>query len=519
MALAVIGGAVNEGTAENGVLLANDIDERLSQELVFALVGPVGSGCSTVAAELKKELEINYKYDVAPIISASEIIKATQRKLGLEVPVKSNITNYVDSMQKAGNGLRKKYGQDYIAKRIVEQIQRERKTIGGFDGNKVIPKRAAYIVDSIKNIDELKLLRKIYRETLIVIGTFAPEAQRSLRLRITPSEEKLVKILFSKDQGESESFGQATRKIFTKSDCFICNDSSLDLLKQKIQRMLRLCFNVGINTPTKAEAAMYKANAVAANSACLSRQVGATIVSERGEVIAVGWNDVPRFGGGLYDEDTRISNGKDERCYNWQGKGLCRNESTRNDILDAIVDRLSDANFVLKRTPKHAIRSHLAGSPIDALIEFSRSIHAEMEAILSVAREGKHSLVGATLYTNTYPCHNCARHIVASGIKKVVYIEPYLKSHAIKLHSDAITEDLTDAEQCQDKVFFQQFDGIAPQNYLKFFRPEGERKGDRGVITEERPSDALPVLRIALDAPLLYEDVIVASLLKLEKEE
>ncbi|MDN3612645.1 hypothetical protein QWZ16_23945 [Vibrio ostreicida] len=26
-----------------------------------------------------------------------------------------------------------------------------------------------------------------------------------------------------------------------------------------------------------------------------------------------------------------------------------------------------------------------------------------------------------------FPCHNCAKHIVASGIKRVVYVEPYPK--------------------------------------------------------------------------------------------
>jgi hypothetical protein len=139
-----------------------------------------------------------------------------------------------------------------------------------------------------------------------------------------------------------------------------------------------------------------------------------------------------------------------------------------------------------------------------------------MEAILSVGREGKHSLVGSTLYTNTYPCHNCARHIVASGIKKVVYIEPYLKSHAVKLHSDAITEDPQEKEL---KVFFQQFDGVAPQNYLKFFRPEAERKGFRGIFAPEEPSTALPVLKVQLDSFSRYEDFVMASLLSIEKSE
>lgn len=55
----------------------------------------------------------------------------------------------------------------------------------------------------------------------------------------------------------------------------------------------------GLEVPTCAEAAMYDAAAAGAASACMSRQVGAAIVSKDGELIAVGRNDAPKFGGGL----------------------------------------------------------------------------------------------------------------------------------------------------------------------------------------------------------------------------
>jgi len=33
------------------------------------------------------------------------------------------------------------------------------------------------------------------------------------------------------------------------------------------------------------------------------------------------------------------------------------------------------------------------------------------------------------------------QHIVVAGVRRVVYIEPYKKSQAIRLHGDAITLD------------------------------------------------------------------------------
>ncbi|MFP3384393.1 anti-phage dCTP deaminase [Tritonibacter sp. SIMBA_163] len=497
-----------EQSGSSNVPKARSIDERLSQELVFAMVGPVGSGCTTVATHIKSELQSRYEYTVPEVITVSEIIRESAVLVGVDIPERSNFQGYLKRSQEAGNAIRERFGEEYLIKRVIEKIHKLRTSLGGYSDGNIIPKRNAYIIDSIKNVEELKLLRSIYRDTLVVVGVFAPDSQRAKRLDVPLMDPKAIGVLFEKDLGEKHQFGQATRKIFTKSDWFVSNDSDLDALKGKVRRLTDLCFDIGVNTPTKSEAAMFKANAIAGNSACLSRQVGAAIVSESGEFIGLGWNDVPRFGGGLYDEDQRQFENIDNRCYAWDGF-KCHNESTRNDIVDKISEIIADSSYVKSRTKIEEIRTSLMGSPVDALIEFSRSIHAEMEAILSVAREGKHSLVGATLYTNTYPCHNCARHIVAAGIKEVVYIEPYLKSMAITLHNDAISED--PAERV-DKVLFRQFDGISPRNYLKFFRSERERKGERGSFLPGDTKNALPRLVMPLDAATKYEEYVIASL-------
>ena len=135
-----------------------------------------------------------------------------------------------------------------------------------------------------------------------------------------------------------------------------------------------------------------------------------------------------------------------------------------------------------------------------------------MEAILSVAREGRHSLVGATLYTNTYPCHNCARHIVAAGITKVFYIQPYLKSLATQLHEDVITE-LPDSP---GMVVFRQFDGVAPRSFMSLFRPEAPRK-EQGRLARVAREFAVPTFRSPLDARRDYEDQVIAELAEKEQ--
>ena len=106
----------------------------------------------------------------------------------------------------------------------------------------------------------------------------------------------------------------------------------------------------------------------------------------------------------------------------------------------------------------------LKNSLIQDITEYGRVVHAEMEAILACARTNI-STQDAYIYCTTFPCHNCAKHIIASGIKRVVYIEPYPKSKAYEFHSESITND----EREHEKVLFEPFIGIGPRVYFNLF--------------------------------------------------
>jgi deoxycytidylate deaminase len=494
--------------------LADTIEERRSQELVFALVGPIASGVSTAALYLQEILSQRFGYNLCPTIKLSEFIRAEAYRVKHTPSKNDPLDKYILDMQSAGNALREQFGGDYLAQKAVEQIVKFKRANGGFSPEGIpLPGRRAYVIDSLKNLEELSLLKSIYGDTLCLIGVFAPDALRMQRLVDSRIPKKSAETIVDRDAGELATFGQKTRKIFVEADLFLCNDVKTSDLRNRIDRYLDIIFDTGIHTPTGAEAAMYEAGAAAANSACMSRQVGAAIVSEKGELLSIGWNDVPRFGGGLYreddqgiwDEDSKQVKDRDNRCFKWGGS-ICHNDFRRAAIVEDVVRRITQSGLLQKGATAAQVREALDGSPVYSLIEFSRSIHAEMEAVLGVAREGRHSLVGSTLYATTYPCHNCARHIVATGIKEVVYIEPYAKSLATELHWDAVSE-----VRCNDHVVFRQFDGVAPRNFLRFFRPTSERKMD-GRLHRRTPLQAEPVLRIALDAPTDYEAKVIADL-------
>jgi cytidine deaminase len=115
----------------------------------------------------------------------------------------------------------------------------------------------------------------------------------------------------------------------------------------------------------------------------------------------------------------------------------------------------------------------LVGSSVMDLTEYGRVVHAEMCAICDAARIGR-SVKGAILYCTTFPCHNCTKHILASGIKKVVYMEPYPKSRVKDLHQNEVEIE----KETPGKVAFVPFIGISPYRYRDIFQKSKRKTGD-----------------------------------------
>lgn len=274
-----------------------------------------------------------------------------------------------------------------------------------------------------------------------------------------------------------------------KLTIFFANDfATKDEIEADAARLSRLIFGIQVVSPTDNEVGMNAAYQASLRSACLSRQVGAAIVAATGEILSTGHNDVPKFGGGLYGP---APIDQDRRCWAWGAK--CYNDEEKLKITRQVVKLLDDKKFLVANCVDDAVEA-LRKSRISGLIEFTRAVHAEMEAVLSIARMGTNGLVGSTLYTTTYPCHNCAKHIVDAGIKRVVYLEPYEKSLARTLHPDAINDPLQ--ERDSRKVSIDSYGGVSPRRFSDFFLPRSDRKSQGRFIDSDRNRhDISPILR------------------------
>jgi deoxycytidylate deaminase len=421
-------------------------------EIVIGLVCAVGTDYNPIRDSLAVILE-HYGYKTRVVKISSLIPKLTDYPL-VNFPEITRINGYMD----AGNqGCRDSGRKDLWALAAVGDINAARekeKPCEGYLLQKPL-ERIAHIILTLKRPEEIATLRKIYGDGFFVVGVFATQKERLEHLLNLNAPKQDAVDLIARDTQEIDPYGQQTRETFHLSDVFVRLEGKRYI--SELTRFFDLVFSNPHITPTQQEHAMFLAYASSLRSGQLGRQVGAAISSRSGDLLSVGCNDVPKPGGGLYwpgPFDRRDS-----------ALGFDTNDKQRDKIVDRLIDCLPAEirdNLTLK------LRNEFRG--VLDITEYGRAVHAEMDALLTCARSGV-SPVGTVLSTTTFPCHNCTRHIVAAGISRVIYIEPYAKSRAEELHQDAIVveEKARNEERHRRKVPFTPFVGVGPRRYFDLF--------------------------------------------------
>lgn len=477
---------VGASAAKSSTNAGDEIKSRYSQELVLALGGPVGSGVSLVQEVLRESLRA-HGYTVVHIKISSYFKKfAADLKIPDPTDINDDEFGRISKLQDLGNLLRAVLGDDLGAQIAMNAIAHDRaERHSGIPVADIKPTRVAYIIDQLKNPYEATLLRDVYGNMFYLIGVLAGYERRKQNL-ISGMPPSSAEALIERDRAEADGGGQQLEKTLKLADYFVRNsqDNTKDLAGH-LERFIDLIHGRNGITPTLNERGMYAAYSAALRSACLSRQVGAAILDLQGNIVATGCNDVPKSGGGLYEFGPA-----DHRCVFREG-GLCFNDKYKDKLRDEIAKILREEG-IDSRKAENLAGSIRSKTRLRDLIEFSRAVHAEMDALISSARKGGAGVQGCTLFTTTYPCHNCARHIVAAGIKAVYFIEPYGKSLASELHNDSIDHDADEEpEGDQEKVAFLHFDGVSPRRFSDLFYAIDSRKDGNGKAKKPDRLDAV----------------------------
>jgi cytidine deaminase len=494
--------------------------EKISKpELVFGLVAPIGTNLTSVTKALRNSLQM-VGYQSSHIKLTDEM---TQFKIGIDLD-DNEPYKYYDSRIRFANAVRERTRRnDALALLAIAAVRKSRASLSGTED--ATCEGHAYIISQLKHPDEIERLRSVYGKQFITVCIYDSHAGRkqNLESRIeahpsfnfdSDSSEEIAIKLIRRDYNELKvRNGQRIRDAFPKGDVFIDASSESSSLST-VSRFINLLFGRNDISPTIEEYGLYLAKTASLRSLDLSRQIGAAILTPEGEVLALGCNEVPKFGGGNYwpPDDA----GRDFF------KGHDPNEREKSRILLDIVDKFKSKRILsdrLSNLPSDQILENLLDAESDIyigdarvldILEFGRIIHAEMSAICDCARLNG-GVRGATLYSTTFPCHICAKHIVAAGITNVVFLEPYPKSHAASLHDDSISID----DPRKDKVLFKPFVGVAPFRYQELFE-KGKRKGPNGkrrewIEEEPRPRISISTVRTYVEA----EKISVSALLAL----
>ena len=468
-------------------------------ELVVGLVARIGVDTKTIVETIRKEL-ISYNYQVLQVHVTDSLGDLSSTLPLVQTPIEARYHSYIAACNKLRSDTRK----NVMAMLAIAAIAENRDK--SFDAEN-INRRRAFIVNQIKRPEEFELLRSVYGEQYVQISCHADEDARTSSLRLKISEyhvenpkdyrwdEEARKLVSTDESQEEEPNGQRVRQVFPLSDVIV-DANSLQGGKLEIERFFRALFGDKSVTPTKEEYGMELASTASQRSSDLSRQVGAAILNSSMEIKALGSNEVPKAGGGTYWEGGK-HDGRDFVL------GYDSNEQRRRAVLLDLMFRLKNAgaladhlssrseieSFLFDRDDKVISDSQLMDS-----LEYGRTVHAEMNAITDAARGG-HAIRDCILFTNTFPFHNCAKHIVAAGIEEVVYIHPYPKSYAKELFADSIEINPPSGQPTtHKKVCFRQFIGIVGPMYGRLFTKARWKKSD-GKVPEFKKGDASYVRR------------------------
>lgn len=499
-------------------------------ELVFGLVGPVGTDFPTVIAALSDSLtKVQYVPQVLRLSSYLQEYKLANGLLAINLTSKFE-DERISSHQDAGNALRERLGNNAaLAIRAIQEIATTRA---------LPPTRTGYLLHSLKRPEEVEQLRAVYGEGFYLIAVVAPRwlrittlAERIAKSHGTGEVERFLKVaeeLVQRDEDEQSFYGQKLSDTFPTADLFVSFDDgsrhAIDQVKKSVSRFVQLIMGSTDHTPTREEAGMFHAFGAALRSGSLARQVGAAITTPLGDLISVGCNDTPRAGGGIYwaneHYDHRdITHGRDT------------SEIYEDKMLAEIHRALAAEEWCPEDLTVDKLRNILEKTAIMGLLEFSRSLHAEMEALLAAGRTGT-SVRGADLFSTTFPCHECAKLILGAGIHRVLYIEPYPKSQVAGMykHEIATSDHLRVCVKCGDTratddkcpgcgdthaiqfdkdgrclvcgeehlARFLPFTGIGPGRYLELFSlviqgTRQKRKDARGNREQWRPAQRKPL--------------------------
>ena len=335
------------------------------------------------------------------------------------------------------------------------------------------------VIDALQNPYEILYFRERY-SAFYTISVNTEEDVRKTKLALIGYRRNEIEEIDEEEKVKKELSQSYERididKCIELSDIHLTHDGTpVDENRSLINQIityLALIFHPGLVPPSPLERIMQIAYTAKLNSGCLSRQVGAVVTNESYSVKSVGWNTVP------------------------EGQTPC----TLRDMCDLCGQEDSGAfsnfekhdlgfrNYIEKLVVRYSPnRNKLNGLPLSYCFKDiyttvsdqrknqvrTRSLHAEENAFLQLAKYGTTGIRGGKLFTTASCCELCAKKAYQLGIKEIYYIDSYpgiSKQHILECGDN------------QPKTIL--FTGAVGRAYINLYNPFVPQKDEIESLTE-----------------------------------
>jgi deoxycytidylate deaminase/dephospho-CoA kinase len=382
---------------------------------VIGLTGPFGSGCTTTAGILSAQR------GYTSFLLSSIITNRWKEKHSGRSPQRADL-------QALGNEIRMTSKNPGALAEIA---------IGDLERSPIEMK--LIVIDGIRNIGEIEFLRERFGRRFYLFALECPASERWVRIKEVYAKNGLTIEDFLRDNEQDRlqeyAHGQQVQLCVDKADVLLSNDKNVVKAKfsgfsKKLLESLDLVTGAKPRYANPAEILMNLAYSAAHGSKCLKRQVGAVLVEAppkiMGQVVGQGFNENP-IGTLPCVEEPRYG-------AKFKGKvpGACYRDMVRHKsfVELARLSRHCPGCGQPMKEPIAVLPPWRCGSCGVDLEEFfwperamtlCTAVHAEVSAILAAGSRAK----GTTLYTTTFPCFQCSEKIAQSGVKHIVFTEPY----------------------------------------------------------------------------------------------
>ena len=410
--------------------LRNVNDYRNTDEYTNQLLNDVGKNknfLETDIPKLRKQFEEEWER-----VKSSEVVFLYQeagdniRKFGSVIPINAK---YADPI---GNNLNEQSGStdpSALARKINLIIKMYRAY------NEYINRPTFIVIDALRNPYEVLYFRERYAAFyLLSINTSNDKRIKQLEKAGYTSED-ILKIDDKEYPDKSKEIrsafsSQDIERCVSLSDIFIVNDvEDYEVyLKKQLVRYIALMKHPGLVPPSHQERIMQIACDAQLNSGCISRQVGAAITDENYSIKAIGWNTVPEGQTPcLLCDLNDLMDGKDDSAYSEYELKNAKFRAMLQDIRRLYLakednyEKFDLAGMTLSFCFKD-IYNALTGKDNQV---HTRSLHAEENAFLQLAKYGGQPIKGGKLFTTASCCELCAKKAYQLGIKEIYYIDSY----------------------------------------------------------------------------------------------